>query len=156
VKIRFRPIKSPKCPMIIPLKGRTKYHMRRRQLATAGFAPAKSKSRSPARQLLDACEHYLSYERGFAQTTIAGCTTVTGQFLLTTFANGPAILTGLDAGLVSLLSSVKRAIMVGQARSTPPRRCGPSFGSYCIVDTSQSRIFPPANRHRGIKPGNLQ
>ncbi len=30
------------------------------------IAPAKSQPRSPAQQLLDACEHYLRYERAFA------------------------------------------------------------------------------------------
>jgi hypothetical protein len=66
-----------------------------------GRAIFSSPERAKSQPLLDACEHYLSYERAFAQMTIAGCTTVTGQFLLATFANGRSNLTKLDVDLAT-------------------------------------------------------
>ncbi|HEY0792565.1 MAG TPA: site-specific integrase [Chthoniobacterales bacterium] len=62
------------------------------------IALAKVRPRSPAQQLGDAFQRYLSDERGFAPTTVAGYTTAAREFLRTTFGEGTADVTLLDAG----------------------------------------------------------
>src|SRR5260370_17005649 len=50
------------------------------------IAAAKVSPPSPAQQLLDVFEHYLSDELGFWKTTVAGYLTTPAQFFTTTFA----------------------------------------------------------------------
>jgi site-specific recombinase XerD len=93
------------------------YHMRRRhsrrqaKSATLGrllvmlrkdgcIAAAKVSPPSPAQQLLDVFERYLSDELGFVKTTVSGYTTTAGQFLRTTFGKGLASVDKLDARAV--------------------------------------------------------
>jgi site-specific recombinase XerD len=64
------------------------------------IAAAKVSPPSPAQQLLDVFEHYLSDELGFVKTTVAGYITTAGQFLRTTFGEELANVAKLDARAV--------------------------------------------------------
>jgi site-specific recombinase XerD len=64
------------------------------------IAAAKVSPPSPAQQLLDVFEYYLSDELGFVKTTVAGYITTAGQFLRTTFGEELANVAKLDARAV--------------------------------------------------------